>query len=83
MEPEKNRACAGFFVPHDSKEREEIINFFKEKYQVKELPEVKTVNGEFTYKSPSISHIMGAMKFYPAASRYMASEKPKYDHLIS
>lgn len=32
VEPEKNRACAGFFVPHDSKEREEIINFFKEKY---------------------------------------------------
>ena len=70
-------------MPHDSENREEIISFFKEKYEMNELPEVKTVNGEFPHKSPSISHYMGALKFYPAASRFMASQKPKYDHLNS
>ncbi len=71
MEPEKNRACAGFFVPHDLAKRDEIINHFKEKYQVKELPEVTTISGEFPLIAPSISHYMGAIKFYPRASRFM------------
>ncbi len=31
-EPDKNRACAGFLVPNDSNQKEEIINYFKEKY---------------------------------------------------
>ena len=49
---------------------------------MRELPAVKSIQGNFCLKIPAISYALGAMKFYPASLKFMGANRSKYEHMF-